>query len=408
MSGGVISGATDSANASQTGGGNDVISSGGRAVDTVVTSEGLETVRSGATASATFVGIFGGEDVAAGGVVVGTVLSGIGRRPWPTSPKRQSSGWRSARRSAAEVSISSTAALQSARISSGGQLDIELGGVTTGTVIGPEGVEDVEEGTVSGTVVDAGGEEKIEAAFSGTIEGIPIATSGLALGTIVGNGGAAYVYGSANGAVVESGGLFELDGSGSATNLTLSSGSFYGIGGGALLSGVFHSAGVTLVIDGGTQFIESGTTQSGALIINAGVISLFGVTSDTDIGNGFELVESGGTAVGSVITTTVFPLGGGFEFISPGFQNIFSRGLASDTIVSGGGTESVFLDGVARDTVVSFGGEQNAFSGRHDHRHERYRWRASIRRWRDGQRHHSSCRRDHRAWRLCGRQLGWC
>jgi autotransporter passenger strand-loop-strand repeat protein len=90
----------------------------------------------------------------------------------------------------------------------------------------------------------------------------------------------------------------------------------------------------------GSQLVESGGTASGA-IISGGTETVAGTDVDAQVSGGTEMVLSGGIATGDTVFT--------------GSQVVSSGGVTSGTIVSGG-TEDVY--GIVSGTVLDSGGVQ--------------------------------------------------
>jgi autotransporter passenger strand-loop-strand repeat protein len=254
---------------------------GGRASGAVVGSGGIEYVSGGGVASATVVGLDGSEIVSSGGVASGTVVT-VG----------------------SEI--------------------VDSGGVTSGTVLSSRdsdhGLEIVYSGGhVSGTVVSSGSYENV---FSG----------GLASGTLVNSSGYEYVLG---------GGL--------ALQTLVSSGGSAVVSAGGVVSGLFLSSGGALVDDGAVR-IAAARTFRGA-VSGSGALAV--------IGSGDLILSGDGSAfAGSAVIN-----GGTIELAASG-------AIGTGSVVFGGGTASHTLQIDAADAPAAGGTFANVisnFSGSHDY-----------------------------------------
>ena len=326
-----------------------IVVSGGVAIffgtgnDTTVSS-GQEFVESGGSASSTILFVGGDEFVEIGGTTSGSVIA---------SGSQEVFG----------VAIGTVVSGADARV------DLYAGGTTIGTVVS-SGVELVI-GVESGTVDTPGGFDFVYGSAVGTIvRGAVeyVELTAVANGTIL-SGGAQVVYGTANGAVLNSGGTaYFLSGSlasGIAVNsglavicqlgstTTVASGSFDFVEPGGTAIGT--------VLNGGDEYVESGSVAIGTVIGSGAVQVDYGVAIGTVVSRGgFQYVYPGGTASGTVVASggvqNVF-VGTAFGTIdTSGGKDFIYSGLASGTIVGAGGGEFVEFGGTALDTVVSGAG----------------------------------------------------
>jgi autotransporter passenger strand-loop-strand repeat protein len=184
------------------------------------------------------------------------------------------------------------------------------------------------------------------------------------------------VYGSANGTVISAGGSQFVYAGGVASGVTI--GAFTGF------QGIFSGGIASRTTDNGAQFVYSGalavsTTMSnseqdifsggtainifgndsqqniffGGLAVNATFTSdstqdVFGVASNTTLSASTQEVESGGTAIGTLVL-----LGDDFGFPTSGQQSV--QGVAISTTVGNSGTLELDF-GTAINTVVGSGG----------------------------------------------------
>ena len=332
-------------------GGNEVIFFGGLASGTVINSGtlydygaasgtivsgGLDVVEAGGAASGTTVNNGGEEYVAIGGTASGTTLNG---------------GF---------AVVAGTAV--GATVNSGTLYDY---GITRGTIVNG-GVEVVGAGsTASGTTVNNGGEEYI-------------VTGGTASGTTL-RGGYAVVIGTAVGATINSGTLYDY---GAASGTIVNGGLDVVEAGGTASGTIVNIGGEEYVAVGGTA---SGTTLSGGFAVvagtavgatvNTGTLYDYGITRDTIVNGGVEVVGAGGTASGTTVNNggeeyvvtggrvSGTTLNGGFGVIAGtavgtkvnSGATLYDLGAASGTIVNSGGLEFVESGATANNTSISGG-----------------------------------------------------
>ena len=234
-----------------------------------------------------------------------------------------------------------------ATISSGGSLDLEMGGTASGTTISEGGVVTVHSGGIAYvTTVDDGG---ILDVFAG----------GTASGTVVSSGGREIVWGgTASGTTVSSGGVQVVLSGGTVRGTTVDSGGALTLDGGALLSGTTTiSAGGELEIDSGyilrNYVVSSGValvvnslgTASGAVVSSGGALSLLGGA----LLSGTTTISAGGVlGIGSGYTLSNYTVSSGVSLV------VGSGGVTIGAIVSSGGIE--ISDGIASSTSVKAGG----------------------------------------------------
>ena len=141
------------------------------------------------------------------------------------------------------------------------------------------------------------------------------------------------VYATASGTIVNSGGLQVVESAGIANNTTVSSGGtqfVYGIA-----SGTAILAGSQVIEGGGTAISTVVSSAGGMQTVNAGATAS-GTTVST---SGMQLVESGGLAVSATVS---------------GEQDVF--GSAAATLVGSGGTQVLEKGAAAGATIVGSGG----------------------------------------------------
>ncbi len=392
-------------------GGVEIISSGGWSIAGTIGSGGMEVVSSGGIAAGSEVISGGIEILSAGGFSNNTVVSSasifVYSGATASRPIIEQGGsafiyggfsLSSVVESGATEIVASSGAVSYTRISSGGRMTVETGGVSysaTGfgsvTILsggidsGSDlfGTETVASGgsadgiTVRGNlVVNAGGTASgvtllQYATFTSGATGDDIMVSGRL--TLVGaahvsnvllEGGKEVLMGGANltGDVAVSGshGLLILSAGGSTTDVVISSG----------LQEIVSSGGSaigTIVSSGGEEIVSSGGHDSGAEILSGGTLVVVeGATLSGEVFvGGAEMVESGASVAGTVLgraglaTQSILDASAADTVVSSGGKQIVSfSGTAYDTVVSAGGSQIVSLGGVASGSVISAGGEQ--------------------------------------------------
>ena len=156
---------------------------------------------------------------------------------------------------------------------------------------------------------------------------------------VVGGGGELIVApgGSETGATVTNGGTLNVENDASASGGTVSSGGTLNVSSGGTASGI-------TVSDGGHQYVESGGTADDTVLTDPGIqIVVSGGTASNTVDGGEQDVY------GSAVSTTV--INGGLEIVETG-------GFATGTTVSSTGDLTVDSGGVvAGDTLMTAGGE---------------------------------------------------
>lgn len=324
--------------------GNEVISAGATARDTIVASTGREVVRSGGTASGTTVLSGGFQFVLGGGSETGTVV--------------QSGGFQSVDHF---YVVSAGQTVSGLVLKFGESLEVMSGGTAIDTVVNVgEPVTVDRGGTTRGTIFTSGGTETVFGTANDTILNYQalenLKSGGLASGTTVNENSEIDVNGTLRGAVINDRGYLDIY-NGAALGTTVSGGLVQLVSTNALTSGTVLRGGREYVENGGTaldtvvhaghQIVLNGkalgtTVASGGLqTVNPG-----GIDSGTTVANGgIETIHSGGIAS----STTV---------MSGGLQIVESAGTASSTIVLSGGLLEVSLGGSDVGTVVEQGGIQ--------------------------------------------------
>jgi autotransporter passenger strand-loop-strand repeat protein len=291
--------------------------SGGTSSATTITSGGIEYVYSGGNDFGTVLSSPGGSpavEVLSGGIASGTTVDLNGRL---TNSGGTASGITV---SAGGIFYEDDGTASDTTVNSGGYLvqgSPGTGGTTSGTTINAGGRVNQYAGTASGTTVNSGGEYYM--------------AGGTASGTIV-NGGYEILTGGGsppateNGATVESGGILEVDYTGTANGTIVGNGGkevLYGPVGtspGGIANGTIVGSGGQEVVAGG---ITSNTTISGGTLEltgdgsaagaitfagSGGVLKIDGTTMPTNAINGFapgDTFDLAGVAYSSTGTVTV-------------------------------------------------------------------------------------------------------
>ena len=177
--------------------------------------------------------------------------------------------------------------------------EVTSGGSAVGTVVGGNGVEQVDSGAADSASILSGGFDVSGTTYANEY----VSSGGVASATHVASAGSLIDMGTTVGALVSAGGFMAVHSGGVASNTTLS-------GGGA---GVADEA------------VYAGGTASGTLIGARGVLNLLGSANATTVGRG-------------------------------GFITISSGGTATATEVTSGGTETVLAGGSAAGTLFDLGG----------------------------------------------------
>ena len=269
------------------------------------------------------------------------------------------------------MSVVSGGTATTTTVNNGGSATVFFSGTTDSTTLLAGGVEVVSSGglasatTVAGeqdvssggraidTVVSSGGYEKV---FAG----------GLASGTALsGNSsGAAYQIVVASGSAVATTVYDGIQYDDGFTSLTVVSAGYETVeNGGAAID--------TTLVTGGRQTITGPSTATGTVVSTNSEedVSSGGTASNTSVTTGgYQYVSSGGTAVGTVVSNggiqTVLSLGSASNTtVDSGGNAYVSSGATVTSALLSGGTMEVFAGGVASDTIVSGGGEVMHGSG---------------------------------------------
>ena len=196
-------------------------------------------------------------------------------------------------------------------IGSGGRLEVFAGGLADPALIYSGGLELIGTGGVDDGAQVVGGEQDVFGFASGTtvLAGLQVVEGG----------------GTASGTIVSSGGTLELFAGAVANGFTISSGGTLEIASGYMLSGYEVGSGVTLAVaSGGTEIVASGGTDLGTQIVG-GEQDVLGFASGTTVLAGLQVVEGGGTASGTIVS-------------SGGTLELFAGAVANGSTISSGGT----------------------------------------------------------------------
>ena len=229
--------------------------------------------------------------------------------------------------------------------------------------------QDVSSGTISGTVIHAGGQQSVyeNGIVSGTVVssgGVQyVYSNGIASGTVVSSGGVQDVYsnGIASGTVVSFGGMQYVYSNGTASGTQVSSGGWQCVYGYGIASG-------TQVSSGGVQNVYSNGIASGTVVSAGGqqYVYGYGIASGTVVSSGGMQNISGGTVSSTQVNSggTQNVSGGdvGYTSINSGGTQNVSGGIVWYTSVNSGGTQNV-SGGIVYDTSINSGGTQNVSSG---------------------------------------------
>jgi autotransporter passenger strand-loop-strand repeat protein len=311
--------------------GSQVVESGGTASNTTVSSGGTLVISSGGLADPTTIYAGGSETISSGGADDGAQISGGTQFDYGLA-------------SGATVLtglqvVDSGGTASGTTINSGGTEYISSGGTAVGVTFSgasgtfylaqPAGLSGTLSGWQIGDTIDFVGTLVTSASISGSILTInvsggatsryqlagqeantfPIVLSDDAGGTDVvltsGVGQTLEVFfgQTSNGIIVLSGGTLEVDSGGTAINTVVSS------GGSLVLSGGF--ADPTIIYSGGSETISSGGADDGAQI-SGGTQFDYGVASGATVFTGLQVVDSGGTASGTTVSST------GLQYVGDG------------------------------------------------------------------------------------------
>ena len=311
-SGGVVLDQGVTSGTKVSGGGQELVSSGGVARDTVLSTDtlasGNQSVFAGGIVRGTVVSLGGQETISSGGVASGTVLNG------------------------GEQVVSSGGVASRTVVGFGGQETISAGGVTSRTVVLFGGHELVSSGGVArGTILSAGTLALVPADQS-------VFAGGIARGTLVSFGGQETISsgGVARNAVVGSDGRVSVRSGGVARGTVVSSGGVQFVSAGGTARNSLVNSGGTVIDKGALVFTSGGTTTF------AGTLS--GGGSVTEAGNGTLAMRGDANAFS------------GTETISQGTLELTSGGAAgSGTILFAGSGTKLKIDGTAIPTNVISG-----------------------------------------------------
>jgi autotransporter passenger strand-loop-strand repeat protein len=194
-----------------------------------------------------------------------------------------------------------------------GALQIDLGGVASGTLLSGSGALAIVNGNSFATTVNAGAVEEI-------------GSGGLASGELVEGGGSIIVSSGATASGVTVGSAGEAEVSGSASG--------------------------TIIQFGGESLVSSGGIETGAIVESGGTESVLagGASLSVTVAGGGTLAVSGGVASGAIIQS------GGIDFVTSG-------GVDSGAVISGGATQDVVLGGTAVSATVQSGGFEELWLG---------------------------------------------
>ena len=375
------------------------VSAGGVANTTIINSGGAQHLQSGGVANATTINSRGWQNVEGGGLANGTTINSLG---W----LNVASGGVASNttiNSVGNLVVSSGGVANETTIHSGGSQNVYSGGVVSDTTIHDGGLQFVYSGGKTYNVRQHSGGKMFVIVSGGDAEtyvdgtnasGEPFSLqSGRASNFILYSGGSQHVKsgGVASATTIHGGAQYVSAGVASAT--TIHGGAQYVSAGGVASATTIHggaqyvSAGGTAsatTIHGGTQYVSAGgtaletTIHGGTQYVSAG-----GVASNTTINEGgLQNVSSGGKAYnvmqysggninadvyggdtstyvsGTNASREAFTLQNGvasnFILYAGGLQNVFSGGVASDTLVAGG-TQNVYSSGVASNTTLNSG-----------------------------------------------------
>ncbi|WP_182869605.1 AIDA repeat-containing protein [Bradyrhizobium diazoefficiens] len=118
---------------------------------------------------------------------------------------------------------------------------------------------------------------------------------------------------------------------------------------------------MTTVGSGTTLTISSGQTIDGVIVLKGGLLHVLsgGTIRNTLNSTGYDLIESGGNAIDTIVTGTISLLSVGWG-IEPGTEYVLSGGTATGAALHAG-SQQVY--GSALDTTVGWGSIQWVFSG---------------------------------------------
>jgi autotransporter passenger strand-loop-strand repeat protein len=351
--------------------------SGGTASNTNVSSGGTFAVLSGGFADPTVVSSGGTETISAGGTDLGAQISGGSQFDYGVASGATVLGGSQVIESGGTasgtiVSSGGTLALLSGgsainyHISSGGTLELGSGVTLSGFTVSGGVTLIVSGGKVSNTTVLSGGTLDLE---GGSVQS----------GTTIRSGGILQIGlgQTLSGYVVSSGRVLETAAGGTVSNTAVASG-------GALVVLSGGLADPTKIASGGREIVSAGGTDSGALI--SGALLDYGTVRGAKLVKGSEVVEFGATASGSILSggSETVSAGGsdfgagisggkqldygfvGAATVFKGSQVVESGGTASGTIVRSSAALIVSSGGFAEATTILSGGSGTISAGGSD------------------------------------------
>ena len=330
-------------------GGSQVLS-GGTAVDTTISSGGVQLVHSNALASNATVSS-GGSQVLSGGIAADTIIAESGKQV---------------------VSSGGTATMT--KVLDGGVQLLDSSGLTEGTTVSSGGSQVLSGGIASHTRIAESGKQVVFSGGTATVTEIAndatqiVNTSGLVTDTTINSGGSQVLSGGTayNTIIAESGKQLVSSG-GTAIDGTVLDGGAQTVSSGGVVAGVVQMSGgnINVTVLGNDPAVVSGTNAKGA------TVHMSGGTADNFIlySGGWQLVSSGGTTyhteVNSGANQDVYSLGSTVETVinSGGMQNVYDGGTSFDAKVNTGGIQDVLSGGIALETEVNSGGSQIVQAG---------------------------------------------
>ena len=229
-----------------------------------------------------------------------------------------------------DYTVSSGAISSGLTLNSGDELYVRHGGQAVGTLVNAGAIENISGSSLRDIV--SGGEYVWSGGVttSATIQVggyLVVYANAAASACIVDSGGAADIYGIANGSVISSGGVQDIFSGGKASGAS--------------------------VLAGGDQVVFSGGTAFATVIgfSAANYVSFGGTASGSIIGQGgYEAVSAGARAVSAAVEA------GAIEYV-------FAGGIASAAEIGSGGAEAVYQAGSASGTLISSGGDAFVYGG---------------------------------------------
>ncbi len=318
------------------------ISAGGSATQTTIHT-GIQKIFS--SGSATQTTINGGiQHISAGGSATQTTINDSGVQLISNGGSATSTTLNDGRQT-----VIGGGSVAQTTINSGGLQNVYAGASATQTTVNGGGQQNVYGGSVTDTTVNSGAQY--------------ISSGGSATQTTINNGGQQNVFagGSATLTTVNSGGLQNVSSGGAVTDTTVNGGTQYISSGG--------SATQTTINNGGLQNVYAGASATQTTVNGGGQQNVYGGSvTDTTVNSGAQYISSGGSATQTTINNggqqNVFA-GGSATLTtvnSGGLQNVSSGGAVTDTTVNGG-TQYISSGGSATQTTINNGGQQNVFAG---------------------------------------------